>query len=143
MNTALSDLYRDVILDHSKQPRNCRRLEGRVVAAEEYNPLCGDRVTVYVALAEGVVRDVAFQGIGCALATASASVMTEVVQGRALREVAATCDAFAALVTAGTALPAAMPSVLAAFAGVRTFPSRAKCTLLPWRALRAALRLPN
>jgi nitrogen fixation NifU-like protein len=140
VNKALSDLYRDVILDHSKRPRNQRRLEGRVAVAEEYNPLCGDRVTVYVELADGVVRDATFQGEGCALSTASASVMTEVVRGRALREVAELCEAFAGLVTAAIPLPATIPNVLTAFVGVRAFPSRVKCTLLPWQALRAALR---
>ncbi len=141
MTTALADLYRDVILAHSKQPRNFRQLEAPAVAAEEYNPLCGDTVVVYVELAAGVVRAVAFQGQGCALSTAAASVMTEAVQGRSVPEVGEMCVAFGTFMETGRALPAAMPDSLSAFAGVRAFPSRVKCTLLPWRALEAALRL--
>ena len=143
MSAVLSDLYRNVILDHSKRPRNCRRLDGGTAVAEEYNPLCGDAVTVYLELTDGIVRDAAFQGHGCALSTASASMMTEATRGRTLPEVVAICDAFGALVATGSARPAAMPPLLTAFAGVRAFPSRVKCTLLPWRALRAALGLTD
>jgi nitrogen fixation NifU-like protein len=141
VSTPLHNLYRDLIVDHSKRPRNFRRLGGRAALAEEYNPLCGDRVTVYVELADGVLHDVAFQGAGCAVATASASLMTEAVQGRSPGAVVELCDAFRALVTDGVE-PAAIEALgkLAVFAGVRTFPSRVKCALLPWRALRAALR---
>jgi nitrogen fixation NifU-like protein len=139
VNHALSDLYRDVVLDHGKQPRNRRRLEGDVAVAEADNPLCGDTISVYVDVSDGVVRDAAFEGAGCLLSTASASVMTEAVRGRPVRDVADLCDAFAGLVTAGTPLPPALPHALTAFAGVRAFPSRVKCTLLPWHALRVAL----
>ena len=141
MSTPLHNLYRDLIVDHSKRPHNFRRLDGRATLAEEYNPLCGDRVTVYVELADGVLHDVAFQGVGCAVSTASASMMTEAVQGRSPVAVAELCDAFRALVTDGGE-PAAIEALgrLAVFADVRAFPSRVKCALLPWRALRAALR---
>ena len=141
MSTMLHNLYRDLIVDHSKRPHNFRRLGGRARLAEEYNPLCGDTVTVYVELADGVLHDVAFQGVGCAVATASASLMTEAVQGRSPGVVAELCDSFRALVTDGVE-PAAVEALgrLAVFAGVRAFPSRVKCALLPWRALRAALR---
>jgi nitrogen fixation NifU-like protein len=140
---AAHDLYRDAIVDHAKRPRNFRRLEAPAAVAEEYNPLCGDAVTVYVELADGVVHDAAFQGVGCAVATASASMMTEAVQGRSPQEVAEICDAFGALVTEGIEPPTAVLDLLVAFAGVRGFPSRVKCALLPWRALRTALQLPD
>jgi nitrogen fixation NifU-like protein len=141
VSTTLDHLYRDLIVDHSKRPRNFRRLGGRATLAEEYNPLCGDTVTVYVELADGVLREVTFQGVGCAVATASASLMTEAVQGRSSTLVDELCDSFHALVTGGVE-PAAIEALgeLAVFAGVRAFPSRARCALLPWRALRAALR---
>ena len=141
MSTTLHHLYRDLIVDHSKRPRNFRRLSGRATLAEEYNPLCGDTVTVYVELADGVLHDVAFQGVGCAVATASASLMTEAVQGRSPAVVAELYDSFRTLITDGVE-PAATEALggLAVFAGVRAFPSRVNCALLPWRALRTALR---
>jgi len=141
VSTTLHNLYRDLIVDHSKRPHNFRRLGGRAMLAEEYNPLCGDAVTVYVALADGVVRDAAFQGAGCAISTASASIMTEVVVGRSPQEAAQLYAAFCALTTDGGDLPAGVPGVLGVFAGTRAFPSRVKCALLPWRALRTALQL--
>jgi len=141
MSGALSDLYRAVILDHSRRPRNYRRVDDGAVVAEGDNPLCGDTLTVYVALQDGVLRDTAFQGVGCVLSTASASMMTEVVQGRSPAEVAELCAAFGALVTAGRA--GALPQGLSAFAGVGAFPSRVQCALLPWRALSRALHLPE
>lgn len=141
MSTTLHHLYRDLIVDHSKRPHNFRRLGGRATLAEEYNPLCGDTVTVYVELADGVLQDVAFHGAGCAVSTASASLMTEAVQGRSPAVVAELCDSFRTLVTDGVE-PAAIEAMgeLAVFAGVRAFPSRVKCALLPWRALCTALR---
>ena len=141
MSTTRHNLYRDLIVDHSKRPHNFRRLGGRATLAEEYNPLCGDTVTVYVELADGVLHEVAFQGVGCAVSTASASLMTEAVQGRSPGAVVELCDAFRALVTDGVE-PAAIEALgrLVVFAGVRAFPSRVRCALLPWRALRTALR---
>jgi nitrogen fixation NifU-like protein len=140
VSTTLHHLYRDLIVDHSKRPRNFRRLGGRAMLAEEYNPLCGDSVTVYVELADGVLHDVAFEGVGCAVSTASASLMTEAVQGRSAAAVAELCDSFRSLVTDGVQ-PASIEARggLAVFTGVRGFPSRVKCALLPWRALRKAL----
>lgn len=140
MSTTLHNLYRDLIVDHSKRPHNFRRLGGRATLAEEYNPLCGDTVTVYVALADGVVGDAAFQGEGCAISTASASMMTEVVIGRSPQEAAQIHEAFCALMTHGCELPAGVPGLLGVFAGARAFPSRVRCALLPWRALHTALQ---
>ena len=141
MSTTRHNLYRDLIVDHSKRPHNFRRLGGRATLAEEYNPLCGDTVTVYVELADGVLHEVAFQGVGCAVSTASASLMTEAVQGRSPGAVVELCDSFRALVTDGVE-PGAIGALgrLVVFAGVHAFPSRVRCALLPWRALRTALR---
>lgn len=139
MTPELRQLYRDVIVEHSKRPRNFRRLEwGR--AAEGYNPLCGDTVTVYVDLHDGIVTDIAFQGSGCAISTASASVMTEAVKGKSAAEAARLSEHFHALATRGVSAAAeASLGKLAAFAGVNAFPSRVKCALLAWQTLRAAL----
>ena len=143
MSGALSELYRDVILDHSRRPRNYRRVDGGATVVEENNPLCGDTLTVYVILKDDVLYDAAFQGVGCALSTASASMMTEAVRGRSPGDVAELAAAFGALVTAGCAPAGAVPKALGAFAGVGAFPSRVNCALLPWRALSRALQLPE
>ena len=139
MNTALSDLYRDVILEHSKRPRNFRKLES-ACAAEGYNPLCGDRVTVYVDLAGERLNDVAFQGSGCAVCIGSASMMTEMLKGKSREEAGQLFAGFRALVTGGphASVPSALGD-LVAFAGVRAFPSRIKCALLAWETLQSAL----
>jgi nitrogen fixation NifU-like protein len=139
MSDELGALYPPTIVEHGKRPHNLRRLEG-ARAGEAYNPLCGDRLTVYVDLADGVLREVTFHGSGCAVSTASASLMTEALQGKSATETAALADAFCALVTAAPSSSPAPPiGELAAFAGVHTFPSRVKCALLPWQALRTAL----
>jgi nitrogen fixation NifU-like protein len=126
MNAELDALYQSTILDHYRNPRNFRRIE-RAGEAEGHNPVCGDRVTVYVRLENGVVSDASFQGHGCAIAMASASVMTEQLRGRTVHEARAAIDAFSRL------------EALGAFEGVRQFPSRIKCATLPWEACRAAL----
>ena len=139
MNSELRDLYQEVIVDHSKRPRNFRKLEGTVRSAEGFNPLCGDKVTVYVSLEDGVLRDVAFQGSGCAISTASASVMTEVLKGKSATEAEKLFEIFHALVTRGASASADLGK-LAVFAGVNEFPSRVKCAVLAWHTLRAALK---
>jgi nitrogen fixation NifU-like protein len=136
----LRQLYHDLIVDHSKRPRNFRKLE-TARKAEGYNPLCGDKVTVYVDLVNDVLADVAFKGTGCAISTASASVMTEAVKGKSPAEAATLCETFRAVVTRGAeACGASQPGPLAAFAGVHEFPSRVKCALLAWQTLEAAIR---
>jgi len=132
-------LYHKVILDHSKQPRNFRRLAGARMA-EGYNPLCGDKVTVYVDVQDGTVRDVAFQASGCALSTASASLMSEALKGKSEAEAAQLFDRFHTLVTAGAPALAAGLGELVVFAGVSAFPSRVKCAILAWQTLRAAMK---
>ena len=137
----LRELYQELILDHNRRPRNFQKLAGANRTAEGYNPLCGDQITVYLRLEDGVVRDVSFQGSGCAIATAATSMMTESVKGKTAAEAAALFKAFHTMVTAdlGTALDPLDLGKLAAFAGVREFPIRVKCATLPWHTLRAAL----
>ncbi|HEU4400833.1 MAG TPA: SUF system NifU family Fe-S cluster assembly protein [Candidatus Polarisedimenticolia bacterium] len=137
----LDDLYQEVILDHNKRPRNFRRLEGASRHAEGFNPLCGDRVTVYVALDADVVRDVSFEGSGCAISKASASMMTEILKGKTRAEAEALFKVFHALVTGEPKASAAAPDLgkLVVFSGVREFPVRVKCATLAWHTLRAAL----
>lgn len=137
MTSDLESLYRDVIVDHSRHPRNFRALDaGR--RADGTNPLCGDRLTVYVQVDDGVIRDVSFEGIGCAIATASASLMTESVRGKTVAEAEAMVERVQRIVTASADAPTDELDALSALAGVRRFPVRAKCAILPWRALRAA-----
>jgi nitrogen fixation protein NifU and related proteins len=138
VNPELREFYQELIIDHGRRPRNFRRLEsGRSI--EGYNPLCGDKVTVYVDLDGEKIRDVAFQGAGCAISTASASVMTEVLKGKTVPEAEALFEKFHTLVTRGSEGGAADLGKLAVFAGVSEFPSRVKCAVLAWHAVRAAL----
>jgi nitrogen fixation NifU-like protein len=137
----LRDLYQDVILDHSKKPRNFRHPE--VVTNEAYgrNPLCGDTLTVFVAVKDGKIEDIAWEGHGCAISTASASMMTESLRGKTLEEGRNLFEWFHRLVTAPPDLgsPAGPLGKLAVFSGVREFPVRVKCATLPWHTLKAAL----
>ena len=138
----LRELYQSVILDHNKAPRNLRRLAGANRSAEGRNPLCGDQLTVYLEVADDVVKDAAFQGSGCAISTASASLMTEGVKGRRVEEVFKMFDGFHRLLTSDPASPAPDEGLgkLAVFGGVREFPVRVKCATLAWHTLRAALQ---
>jgi len=142
VSSELRDLYQEVILDHSKRPRNFREIAGGAHKAEGYNPLCGDKVTVYVELRDDTVKDVSFQGSGCAISTASASVMTEILKGKTRAEADALFHSFHALVTgdADAAAHAADLGKLAVFAGVSEFPMRVKCAVLAWHTLQAALK---
>jgi nitrogen fixation NifU-like protein len=137
----LRDLYQEVILDHSKKPRNFRRPDHVSHLAEGFNPLCGDRVTVYLDVDGGVLRDVGFQGNGCAISTASASMMTEALKGRSVTEAMAVFERFHHLLTGGKDAPSGGAELgkLAAFSGVREFPVRVKCATLAWHTLRSAL----
>lgn len=134
----LRELYQEVILDHHKRPRNFRRIEGASRHIEGHNPLCGDRVTVYVKVEGDRVADVAFEGSGCAISTASASMMTEALKGKTLAEAERTFQAFHRMVTSDAGDEGALGK-LAAFGGVREFPLRVKCATLAWHTLRAAL----
>jgi len=139
----LRELYQEVILDHSKRPRNQHVLEEATGRAEGFNPLCGDRATIYVRLEDGVVRDATFVGQGCSISTASASLMTESVRGKTREEVEELFESFHALITSppDQAGQAVRPELgkLAVFSGVCEFPVRVKCASLAWHTLRAAL----
>ncbi len=134
----LRDLYQEVILDHNKRPRNFRVLDPHTHEADGHNPLCGDRVTVYLEVEGDVIEDLAFQGSGCAISTASASLMTEILKGKSLSEVEGLFDAFHDVVTSQGEIPPGLGK-LAILAGVRDYPSRVKCATLAWHTLRAAL----
>lgn len=133
------DLYQEVLLDHATSPRNRRRLERATAIGNGHNHLCGDRCTVYLDVAEGVIRDVAFEGAGCAILLASASLLTLTVAGKTPAQALAIFDQFHALLTYDTTPDMDGLGDLAVLAGVRDYPSRIKCATLPWHALRAAL----
>ncbi|MBI1388525.1 MAG: SUF system NifU family Fe-S cluster assembly protein [bacterium] len=139
----LSELYQEVILDHTRAPRNFFEMGDATGSAAGHNPLCGDRVTVYLHLENGRVKNVSFQGSGCAISTASASLMTEAVKGKTLDEANRLFNAFHDMVTgqADPLLESGEPEFekLAALAGVREFPMRVKCATLAWHTLKAAL----
>ena len=137
----LRELYQTTILDHNRQPRNFRVPEGANRQAAGHNPLCGDRVAVHLVLDDGVVKDVGFQGAGCAISTASASLMTQAVKGKSRAEVEKLFDAFHELLTGDPSQEPDPSRVgkLAVFAGVREYPVRVKCATLAWHTLRAAL----
>jgi nitrogen fixation NifU-like protein len=134
----LNELYREVILDHNRHPRNFGRLDPADAQANGHNPLCGDKLTVTLTLQGDVVSDVKFDGNGCAISVASASLMTEAVKGRDRSSVTAMFDKVHALLTQSDA-PAADLGKLAALSGVREFPARVKCASLCWHTLNAAL----
>jgi nitrogen fixation NifU-like protein len=136
----LTDLYQEVVLDHGKRPRNFGPLEGATHHAEGLNPLCGDHFTVEARLVDGRVAEARFQGSGCAISKASASVMTGVVKGKTPAEIEALFERFHRLVTEGaSAAEAGDLGKLAVFGGVHEYPTRVKCASLAWHALRAAL----
>lgn len=138
----LRDLYQEVILDHSKRPRNFKRLECANCTAHGRNPLCGDRLEIFVEVEDGRVKDIAFVGNGCAISTASASMMTESLKGRTVEEARAAFERFHALLTSDSPGDPKLGK-LAVFSGVREFPVRVKCATLPWHTLKAALDSEN
>ncbi len=138
MSDELQDLYQEVILDHNKRPRNFRVLDGGR-QAEGYNPLCGDRFTVYLQIDNGLIKDVSFQGSGCAISKASASLMTESVKGKSIEEAKATFDEFQKMLTGPTDAPTDNLGKLTVLAGVRQFPVRVKCASLAWHTLKSAV----
>jgi nitrogen fixation protein NifU and related proteins len=139
MSEQLRELYQEVILEHSKKPRNYRALEGANHKAEGFNPLCGDHFTVYLALKDGAIHDVGFQGSGCAISKASASMMTQMLKGKTAAEAEDIFTKFHDLVTGHGSGNEEDLGKLAVFAGVSEFPLRVKCATLAWHALRAAL----
>lgn len=134
----LSDLYQEVILDHNRRPRNFRTLE-EGVKQEGYNPLCGDRLTLYVKLEGDRITDVAFQGSGCAISKASASLMTEALKGKTVGEARELFDRFHDMVTSSTDAAAPDLGKLSVLSGVREYPTRVKCASLAWHTMKAAV----
>jgi nitrogen fixation NifU-like protein len=139
----LQELYQEVILDHYRKPRNFGKLPGANRTATGHNPLCGDAIEVQLELKDGVIHDIRFECRGCAISTASASLMTQSVKGKTPAEARAIFDRFHAMVTGESEPGGNGMSKLAAFAGVREFPVRVKCATLAWHALRAALENPG
>lgn len=136
----LRELYQEVILEHSKKPRNYRALEQANHKAEGFNPLCGDHFTVYLDLKDGAINDIGFQGSGCAISKASASMMTQTLKGKTAAEAEDIFTKFHDLVTGQKTGTQEELGKLAVFAGVSEFPLRVKCATLAWHALRAAMR---
>jgi len=141
----LRELYQDIILDHGRHPRNFRPIEHPTHTAKGYNPLCGDRVTVYLTLDGDRVADVSFEGRGCAISTAAASLMTEILKGKTIAEAQALFTQFHAKVTGGEVgeLPEGLEEDaerLEPLTGVKAYPARVKCATMPWHAFEAALK---
>lgn len=135
----LRGLYQEVILDHSKRPRNFRVLEGATARADGYNPLCGDRLTLYLRLDGDRISDVAFKGSGCAISTASASILTETLKGKTRAQAEGLFEGFHSMVTGTSKGGGAELGKLAVFSGVSEFPARVKCATLAWHTLKSAL----
>jgi nitrogen fixation NifU-like protein len=139
MNADLSELYQNLILDHNRAPRNFRVMEGANRHAEGYNPLCGDSLCVWLKLEGDKIADASFQGSGCAISKASASLMTTVVKGKTKEEAGEIFANFQRMVTGQAGATDGLPARLTVFAGVREYPARVKCASLPWHAMKAAL----
>ena len=137
MSSAFNELYQEVILDHNRRPHNFRIID-QARHAEGYNPLCGDRLTVYLKLDGDRIQDASFQGSGCAISKASASLMTDSVKGKTLEEARALFERFQRLITRSANEPVDDLGKLSVFAGVRQYPTRVKCASLAWHTLRAA-----
>jgi len=136
----LRDVYRQTVLDHSRNPRNFRRLEPPDRQVEGHNPLCGDKVTIYLQLNGEKIQDIAFEGTGCAICMASASIMTEVLTGMSIQDAQSEVDQVLREFRVSKDAPDAVSGEMAALAGVRDYPSRIKCAILAWKTLAAGLR---
>ena len=135
----LTDLYQEVILDHNRRPHNFRAIEGADAKQEGYNPLCGDRLTLYLTLDGEVIKDAAFQGQGCAISKASASLMTDAIKGKTVAQARDLFEHFHAMITSDTESVPEDLGKLSVFAGVREFPTRIKCASLAWHTMKAAV----
>ena len=134
----LNDLYQEIILDHSKRPRNCRAMADANYRADGHNPLCGDRLRLYLKVEDERVTDASFEGSGCAISTAAASLMTENLKGKTRGEALALLERFHELLTTDTPLQRDLGK-LVVFCGVRDYPARVKCATLAWHTLKSAL----
>ena len=135
----LTDLYQEVILDHNRRPHNFRVVDNATAKQEGYNPLCGDRLTLFLTLDGDVIKDAAFQGSGCAISKASASLMTDAVKGKTVAEARALFEQFHDMITSDPGTPTPDLGKLSVFAGVRDFPTRVKCASLAWHTMKAAV----
>jgi nitrogen fixation NifU-like protein len=135
----LRDLYQEVILDHNRRPRNFHAIPDASQTAEGYNPLCGDRLMLYMKISGDVITDLSFEGAGCAISKASASMMTDAVKGRTITEANALFDRFHRMVTTPPDQAVEDMGKLSSLAGVREFPVRVKCASLAWHTLKAAM----
>ncbi len=136
----LRELYQEIIIDHNRNPRNHRVIEHATSQAKGFNPLCGDKLTVYLQLDNGTINDISFIGCGCAISQASASLMTDALQGKTVSAAHELFEHFHNMVTQDEELPPLTLDKLAVLAGVRTFPARVKCATLAWHTLEAALK---
>lgn len=135
---SLRELYQEMIVDHGRHPRNFGKLDAANHSHAGHNPLCGDKLVVYLIEKAGIIQDIRFEGSGCAISMASASLMTEVLKGKTMNEAHALFDVFHQLVTAGKADETKLGK-LAVFGGVAEFPVRVKCASLPWHTVKAAM----
>ncbi|RLE20870.1 MAG: SUF system NifU family Fe-S cluster assembly protein [Acidobacteria bacterium] len=136
----LKDLYQEVILDHNRNPRNCYIMDGASCTADGHNPLCGDIVKVYLRIENGIIEEISFQGQGCAICTASTSLMTESVQGKSVEEAQGLFDEFHQMLTGVAEEQGVVLGKLQVFEGVREYPVRVKCATLAWHTLNAAMK---
>ena len=138
----IRDLYQEVVFDHNRNPRNFRVMEDANRKIEGFNPLCGDRITLYIKVIDGKIEDVSFQGAGCAISTASASLMTEIVQGKTEQETEQLFELFHRITTGKNGDETNLEDLgkLAVLAGVRAYPARVKCATLAWHSLQSALK---
>lgn len=142
MDSELKELYQQVILDHNKNPRNFRKIENANHFAEGYNPLCGDKINVYAEVEDGKIIDISFQGSGCAISKASASIMSSMMKGLPIAEAERLFNNFLDVITGRVKEKEDLEGIgkLAVFSGVRDFPSRVKCASLAWHTLDSALK---
>ncbi len=139
----LTDLYQEVILDHNKNPRNCYVMDGASCTADGHNPLCGDTVKVYLRIEDGMIDEISFQGHGCAICTASTSLMTESVRGKSVEAAEGLFEEFHQMLTGVAEELGVTLGKLNVFEGVREYPVRVKCATLAWHTLHAAMKAKN
>lgn len=137
-NEAIESLYQELIIDHGMRPRNFRTLENATAQAEGFNPLCGDKINLYLTIEDQKIKDICFKGHGCAISTASASLMSEMLRGKDIEEATELFDRFKAMLTCENSCKEGLGK-LTALSGVRTFPMRVKCATLAWHTFNAAL----
>ena len=136
----LSDLYQEILLEHNSKPRNFNKVDGANQTADGYNPLCGDQITLYLKVVDGVIDDVGFQGSGCAISRASASMMTQSINGQSLEKVQEIFEAFHYMITEpGGEIDLDTLGDLETLSGINEFPTRIKCAVLAWHTMNAAL----